>query len=123
MPPPQSASVDPPVFAVPECSREVLAALVLSPHLPIRQRRSDVAGGAGQSHIQEAGPGFQEARRGRALMASALENSISNMETAVGKRKIHLIERTFPKWSRRQVAGLMEDQLLSSQTGFGFNLW
>lgn len=47
-PPP---SVGPPVFLVPQRGRQVLAALVLSPHLAISQRGGGVAGGARQGHV------------------------------------------------------------------------
>lgn len=57
-----SQLVDPPVLAVPQGRGQVLAALVLSPHLAVCQRRGDVAGSAGQGHVEEAGPGLQEAR-------------------------------------------------------------
>jgi len=65
-----SLSVGPPVPPVPQRGGQVLAALVLPPQLAVRQRRRDVAGGAGQRHVQEAGPRLQEAGHPGALMTS-----------------------------------------------------
>ena len=65
--------VGPPVFLVPEGGRQVLAALVLSPHLAVGQRWRGVAGGACQRHVQEAGPRLKEVRYPRTLTTSSVE--------------------------------------------------
>lgn len=44
-------SVGPPVFLVPQRGRQILAALVLSPHLAISQRWRGIARGARQRHV------------------------------------------------------------------------
>lgn len=41
---------------VPQGGRQVLAALVLPPHLAVGQRGRGVAGGAGQRDVEQAGP-------------------------------------------------------------------
>lgn len=72
-------SVDPPVFAVPQCSRQVLAALVLPTHLTIRQGWSSIAGGTSQSNIQKTGPWLQEMEHPWALIASLAEDEVSSL--------------------------------------------
>lgn len=80
-------SVDSSVLAVPERRRQVLAALVLPPHLPIRQWWGGIAGSACQGYVEKTGPRLQEARRPSSLTTRLVEEQVRNIFNLKQKRR------------------------------------
>lgn len=82
-------SVDSSVLAVPECRRQVLAALVLPSHLAIRQWRGGIAGSACQGYVQKTGPRLQEARHPSSLTTRLVEEQVRNLffKSKIKKRR------------------------------------